>query len=67
MLPKSVSESLHGPVFTELGVTRIVRRHSLRNRVERWIQEPKHRIDAFYAAFTGHDVATTNNCLRQFA
>ena len=56
-----------GPVFTELGVTRIVRRHSLRNRVERWIQELKRRIDAFYASFTGHDVATTNNWLRQFA
>ena len=25
----------HGPVFTRLGVTRIIRRHSVRNRIER--------------------------------
>jgi len=57
----------YGPVFTQLGVIRIVRRHGVRNRVERWIQELKRRIDAFYASFTGHGVATTNNWLRQFA
>ena len=57
----------YGPVFTRLGITRVIRRHSVRNRVERWIQELKRRIDTFYASFTGHDVDTTNNWLRQFA
>lgn len=57
----------YGPVFTKLGITQVVRRHSVRNRIERWIQELKRRIDTFYASFTGHDVATTNNWLRQFA
>ena len=56
----------YGPVFTHLGITHVVRRHSVRNRVERWSQELKRRLDAFYASFTGHDVATTNNWLRQF-
>jgi putative transposase len=56
----------YGPVFTKLGVTQIIRRHSVRNRIERWIQELKRRIDTFYASFTGHDVVTTNNWLRQF-
>lgn len=50
----------YGPVFTTLGITHIVRRHSIRNRIERW-------IDTFYASFTGHTVETTNNWLRQFA
>jgi transposase-like protein len=57
----------YGSVFTRFGITRIVRRHSIRNRVERWIQELKRRIDTFYASFTGLDVATTNHWLRQFA
>ena len=57
----------YGPVFTPPGITRIIRRHSLRNRIERWIQELKRRIDTFYASFTGHDVETTNNWLKQFA
>ncbi|AUV84474.1 hypothetical protein C2R22_23290 (plasmid) [Salinigranum rubrum] len=57
----------YGPVFTRMGVTRIIRRHSVRNRIERWIQELKRRIDTFYASFTGNDVVTTNNWLRQFA
>ena len=57
----------YGPVFTPLGVTRIIRRHSVRNRIERWIQELKRRIDTFYASFTGHKVETTNNWLKQFA
>ena len=56
----------YGPVFTKLGVTQITRRHSVRNRIERWIQELKRRIDTFYASFTGHDIVTTNNWLRQF-
>ena len=56
----------YGPVFTKLGITRIIRRHSLRNRIERWMQELKRRIDTFYASFTGNDVVTTNNWLRQF-
>ena len=37
----------YGLVFTPLGITHIVRRHSVRNRVERWIQELKRRIDTF--------------------
>jgi transposase-like protein len=37
----------------------------VRNRIERWMQELKRRIDAFYASFTGDDVVTTNNWLRQ--
>lgn len=60
-------EARYGPVFTRLGVTHIVRRHSIINRVERWIQELKRRIDTFYASFTGLNVATTNHCLCQFA
>ena len=56
----------YGPVFTHLGITPVVRRHSVRNRIERWIQELKRRIDTFYASFTGYDVVTTNNWLRQF-
>jgi hypothetical protein len=42
----------YGPVFTTLGITHIVRRHSVRNRIERWIQELKRRIDTFYGSFT---------------
>ncbi|MFC4986695.1 IS6 family transposase [Saliphagus infecundisoli] len=57
----------YGPVFTPLGITHIVRRHSVRNRVERWIQELKRRIDTFYASFTGANVSTTNYWLKQFA
>jgi transposase-like protein len=57
----------YGPVFTKLGVTRIVRCHSVRNRIERWMQELKRRIETFYASFTGHNAETTNNWLRQFA
>ena len=45
----------YGPVFTTLGVTRIIRQHSVRNRIERWMQELKRRIDTFYASFTGND------------
>ena len=56
----------YGPVFTRLGITRIVRQHGVRNHIERWIQELKRRIDTFYASFTGYDVDTTNNWLRQF-
>lgn len=56
----------YGPVFTDLGITRIIRRNSVRNHIERWIQELKRRIDTFYASFTGYDVVTTNNWLRQF-
>ena len=57
----------YGPVFTKLDSTRIIRRHSVRNRIKRWIQELKRRIETFYASFTGNDVVTTNNWLRQFA
>jgi len=31
------------------------------------IQDLKRRIETFYVSFTGHDVETTNNWLRQFA
>jgi len=57
----------YSPVFTRVGSTRIIRRHGIRNRIERWIKELKRRIETFYASFTGHDVETTNNWLRQFA
>ena len=53
----------YGPVCTRLEITRIVRRHNVRNRIERWIQELKHRIDMFYAPFTGNDVGTTSDIL----
>ena len=56
----------YGPVFTKLGITRVIRHHSVRNRIERWMQELKRRIDTFYASFTGNDIVTTNNWLRQF-
>ena len=59
-------EASYGPVFTDLGITRIIRPNSVRNHIERWIQELKRRIDTFYASFTGYDVVTTNNWLRQF-
>ena len=62
-----IDGATYGPVFTPLGITRIIRRHSVRNRIERWIQELKRRIDTFYASFTGHEVETTNNWLKQFA
>jgi hypothetical protein len=55
------------PVFIQLGITRIIRCHSVRNRIEHWMQELKRGIETFYASFTGHDVETTNNWLRQFA
>ena len=48
-------------------MTQIIRRHSVKNRIERRIQELKRRIEAFYASFTGNDIVTTNNWLRQFA
>ncbi|WP_435186695.1 IS6 family transposase [Halobellus sp. EA9] len=60
-------DASYGSAFTAEGVTHIVRRHSVRNRVERWIQELKRRIETFYASFIGYDVETTNNWLRQFA
>lgn len=47
-------EASYGPVFTQTGIMQIIRGHSLRNHIERWIQELKRRIDAFYASFTGH-------------
>jgi len=49
------------PVFTPLGIAHIIRRHSVRNRIEHWIEELKRRIDTFYPSFTGNDVATTRN------
>jgi transposase-like protein len=55
----------YGPDFARLGIKQIIRRHSVRNHIERWIQELKRRIDTFYASFTGHSVETTNNWLCQ--
>ena len=60
-------DASYGSAFTKEGSTHIIRRHSVRNRIERWIQELKRRIEAFYALFTGYGVETTNNWLRQFA
>jgi len=57
----------YGPVFNPLGITHIVRRHSVRNRIEHWIQELKRCIDTFHASFTGNDVVTTNDWFWQFA
>lgn len=57
----------YGPVFTKLGVTHIVRRHTVSKRIKQWIQQLKRRIHVFYASFTSHDVETMNNWLRQFA
>ena len=56
----------YGPVLTDLGIMRIIRRNSVRNHIERWIQELKRRINTFYALFTGYDIVTTDNWLRQF-
>jgi transposase-like protein len=60
-------DASYGSAFSKEGVTHVVRRHSVRNHIERWIQELKRRIEAFYTSFTGYDVDTTNNWLRQFA
>lgn len=61
------NDASYGSASTEEGATQVVRRHSVRNCIEWWIQELKRRIDAFYASFTGHDVEIINNWLRQFA
>jgi transposase-like protein len=56
--------AIRSPVFERLGVKQIIRRHSVRNHIERWIQELKRRIDTFYASFTGHSVDTrTTGCV----
>lgn len=57
----------YGPVFEELDIERRVISHGVRNRVERWIQELKRRIDTFYASFTGASTTPTQRWLRQFA
>jgi len=57
----------YGPVVDHLKITHIVRHHSVRNRVERWIEELKRQIDTFNALFTEHDITTTNNWPSQFA
>jgi hypothetical protein len=49
----------YGPVFTRLGISNIIRRHSVRNHFERWIQRLKRYIS--YASFTGHEIETTKN------
>lgn len=59
-------DASYGSAFTEEGVTHAVCRHTVRNRIERRFQEFKRRIKTFYASFTGYDVETTNNWLRQF-
>lgn len=55
------------PHFRRLRIRHVVLPHGIRNRVERWFQELKRRIDAFYASFSGKDVTTTNQWLRQFS
>jgi len=56
--PTSVTDgAVAGPVFTTLGVTQIIRHHSVRNRIERWIQGLKRRIDTFYKSFTGNELS----------
>jgi transposase-like protein len=54
-----------GPVFAPLGITYIDHPYSVRNCVERGIQELRCRICTFYASLTGNDVATTANWLKQ--
>ena len=56
----------YGAAFSRLRIRHRVLTHGSRNRVERWIQELKRRIDAFYASFTGKTVEPTHNWLRQF-
>lgn len=56
----------HGAAFGRLRIRHEVLAHGVRNRIERWIQELKRRIDTFYASFTGHSVEPTHNWLRQF-
>jgi putative transposase len=51
--------AIYGPVLTSIGVTHIVRRHSVRNCTE--LQELKRQIELSYASFTNHVVDTTNN------
>ena len=46
----------YGSIFTKLGITQIVRRHSMRDHIERFLQELKRRINTFYTSFTGHDI-----------
>ena len=56
----------YGAAFGRLRIHHEVLVHGVRNRVERWIQKLKRRIDTFYASFTGHTVEPTHNWLRQF-
>ena len=56
----------YGAAFGRLRIRHEVLVHGVRNRVERWIQELKRRIDTFYASFTGHTAEPTHNWLRQF-
>jgi transposase-like protein len=37
--------AIYGPVLSTLSITCIIRHHSVRNRIERWIQELNRRID----------------------
>lgn len=69
-LPKTVitdGAREYGATFRRLRIRHVVIRHGIRNRIERWIQELKRRIDVFYASFSGRGVATTNQWLRQFS
>ncbi|MFB6253661.1 MAG: hypothetical protein ABEI06_03535, partial [Halobacteriaceae archaeon] len=56
----------YGAAFQRLGIRQIVIQTGIRNHIERWFQELKRRIDAFYASFTGKSVDTTQHWLRQF-
>ncbi|MDY6775054.1 MAG: IS6 family transposase [Halobacteria archaeon] len=57
----------YGAAFQRLSIQQYVIHTGVRNRIERWFQELKRRINAFYASFTGKSVEPTQNWLRQFA
>jgi len=56
----------YGAAFGRLRIRHRVLVHGSRNRIERWMQELKRRIDTFYASFTGDTAEPTHNWLRQF-
>jgi transposase-like protein len=68
-LPKEVitgGATGYGAAFSRLRIRYRVLVYGSRNRIERWIQEFKRRIDTFYASFTDDTVEPTHNWLRQF-
>lgn len=56
----------YGGAFDQLRINHVILKHDIRNRIERWFQELKRRINTFYASFNGKNVETTQNWLRQF-